>query len=132
MPKAVGEFEITSMSEEPYHESPEGVKLTRARGTQRFSGDLEGEGSVEWLMCYLPDGSATFSGLQRIEGTLAGRSGTFVMTAAGTHDGERSKADWIVIHDSGAAQLAGISGDGSFLAPSGPTANYELDYEVPG
>ena len=50
MTTVTGTFEITGMSEETYRELGAAGKLTRARGTQRFEGDLEGEGSVEWLM----------------------------------------------------------------------------------
>ena len=129
MATAAGTFEITFGAEDAYQEA-DGVKLTRANGTQRFSGDIQGQGSVEWLMCYLPDGSASFAGLQRIDGSVGGRSGTFVMQASGSHDGSRSKATWSVIAGSGTNGLAGIRGEGSFDAPGGATANYNLGYAL--
>lgn len=127
---ASGTFEITSGSEDAYHEAEAGVKLTRASGTQRFSGDIEGEGSVEWLMCYLPDRSATFVGLQQVEGSIDGHAGSFVMEAVGVHDGKQSKATWTVVVGSGTGDLAGISGEGSFHAPGGPQATYNLEYRL--
>lgn len=66
MANATGKFDITSMGEDTYQEFQGGGKLTRANGTQRFTGDIEGEGSVEWLMCYLPNRTARFVGLQRV------------------------------------------------------------------
>jgi hypothetical protein len=130
MTNATGTFEITSGSEDAYDETQDGVKLTRASGTQRFAGDIEGDGSVEWLMCYLPDTSATFVGLQRIDGSVGGHAGSFVMQAVGMHDGKQSKASWSVVTGSGTGELAGISGEGSFHAPSGPQATYNLEYRL--
>jgi uncharacterized protein DUF3224 len=130
MSDAAGTFQIISGSEDPYQETEHGVKLTRASGTQRFAGAIEGDGSVEWLMCYLPDASATFVGLQRIEGSVDGHAGSFVMHAIGVHDGTQSKASWSVIPDSGTGELAGIRGEGSFHAPGGPEATYNLEYRL--
>jgi single-stranded DNA-binding protein len=130
MSNATGTFEVTSGSEDPYHEVEGGVKLTRAIGTQRFVGEIQGEGAVDWLMCYLPDKTATFVGLQRVEGSVGGRSGSFVMESVGVHDGKRSTATWSIVAGSGTGELAGINGRGSFDAPSGPSATYELEYRL--
>jgi hypothetical protein len=130
MPTASGTFDITGGSEDAYREGDGEVRLTRARGEQRFSGDIQGDGSVEWLMCYEPSGDARFVGLQRIEGRLGERRGSLVIEASGNHHGGRSKGSWRVIPGSGTGQLAGISGEGGFEAPGGPTASYRLDYEI--
>src|SRR2546422_10086072 len=60
--KASGTFRITSMEEDAYESLDAGGKLTRARGDQEFSGDIEGQGHVEWLMCYRKDGSGRLVG----------------------------------------------------------------------
>ena len=130
MANATGKFEITSMGEDTYQELEGDAKLTRANGAQRFSGDIEGEGSVEWLMCYSADGGATYVGLQRIVGSIGDRSGSFVIQAAGGFDGARSKGTWNVIEGSGTADLAYITGEGGFEAPGGPTASYHLEYRL--
>ena len=49
---ASGTFKVSSMEEDTYKALAGGGKLTRARGGQQFSGDIQGEGHVEWLMCY--------------------------------------------------------------------------------
>jgi len=76
-------FKIESWDEQPYAELENGGKLTKASVTQALSGDVEGEGSVEWLMCYRDDGTADFVGLQRIVGRLGDRTGSFVVLQAG-------------------------------------------------
>jgi hypothetical protein len=54
MTKATGSFEVTSMTEDPYEELDGGIKLTHASGAQRFSGDIDGDGAVQWLLLYRP------------------------------------------------------------------------------
>lgn len=130
MKNAEGTFEITSMGEDAYETSEDGAKLTRANGTQQFAGDIKGEGSVEWLMSYRPEGSARFLGMQRIVGMLGDREGSFLVEAVGDFDGSSSKGSWTVIEGSGTGDLAGLKGDGGFEASSGPNAVYFLNYEL--
>src|SRR5947208_6315644 len=79
---ASGTFRITSMEEDAYESLDAGGKLTRARGDQEFSGDIEGQGHVEWLMCYRKDGSARFVGHQLMRCSIGGRAGMFVIEAS--------------------------------------------------
>ena len=130
MPDATGTFEVTPGSEDTLHAPEDGPKLTHATGTQSFSGQIQGEGSVDWLMCYLPDMSAKLVGVQRIDGSVDGRTGTFVMTAVGSHDGTGSTASWTIVDGSGTAELSGITGEGSFHAAGGSTVEYVLTYRL--
>ena len=91
--RASSSFKIKGWDEAPYAEIEGGGKLTKASVTAEFSGDIAGESSVEWLMCYRPDQTADFVGLQRIVGTLGGRSGSFVLAhPAGTFTAPRRGA----------------------------------------
>ena len=128
---ATGTFEVKPDDEHAYHEATGQPRLTHASGTQRFSGDIEGEGSIEWLMCYLPDKSARFVGLQRIDGSVQGRRGTFVIEAVGLHNGTGSEARWRVIDGTGTGDLEGITGQGGFDSGGGRTVSYHLDYRLP-
>jgi hypothetical protein len=129
MPTATGTFEITGMHEDPWHQGEDGPRLTRAGGSQRFSGDLEGEGVVEWLACYA-NGGARLVGLQRIDGRVGERSGSFVIEATSDHDGKQSSGAWRILDGTGSGELAGISGTGRFEASGGRTVSYRLDYEL--
>lgn len=130
MAKAKGSFQITSFNEDTYEDRGEGAKLTHASGDQAFSGDIEGEGQVHWLMSYRPDKTATYVGLQRIRGSIGGRNGSFIIEATGDFDGAASRGDWSVIPSSGTDDLKGITGTGTFEAPGGPKATYALNYEL--
>jgi hypothetical protein len=125
--QATGTFRVSSMEEDTYQPLEQGGKLTRARGDQAFSGDIQGDGHVEWLMCYRADGSARFIGHQLMSCSVEGRRGTFVIEATGEFSGKTSKGDWEIIPGSGTGELAGIRGDGGFEAEHGPDATYQLN-----
>ncbi|MGH2826559.1 MAG: DUF3224 domain-containing protein [Actinomycetota bacterium] len=126
---ATGEFNVTGWNEEPFVERERG-NLTRASVKQELSGGIEGTTTIEWLLAYREDKTADFVGIQEIEGELDGRSGSFVISSAGTFDGERATGRWAIVAGSGAGELAGISGDGEFDAPHGAQATYRLSYEL--
>ncbi|HEY5486730.1 MAG TPA: DUF3224 domain-containing protein [Candidatus Limnocylindrales bacterium] len=130
MNKAIGKFTVTGGSEQIVLEVPRELKLTRVSGTQRFEGAIQGGGSVEWVFGYRPDRSAVFTGLQRIEGSIDGRSGNLVLESTGEHDGKSSKGRWRIVTGSGTGELVGIEGEGGFDASGGPEATYELDYSL--
>jgi hypothetical protein len=130
--RATGTFKIQGWDEEPYAEIEGGRKLTKASVKQAFAGDLEGEGSVEWLMCYRPDETAAFVGLQRIVGQIDGRSGSFVLLQTeGTFDGKEATGRLSVVPGAGTGELEGLRGRGEFSAPHGgePSISLEYDFE---
>jgi hypothetical protein len=124
-----GTFELASWDEQTVQELEGERKLTRAVVTQTFTGDLQGAGAVEWLMCYSEDGTARFVGMQRVDGAVDGRSGSVVLETTGEFDGSTATGTWTVIPGSATGGLSGISGEGRFEAPHGPTATYTMDVE---
>jgi hypothetical protein len=125
---AKGNFEIANWDEQTVLELGPGAKLTEAKVKQKFTGDLGGEGSVTWLMCYVNEKSARFVGMQHVVGTLGDRTGSFVMETSGDFDGSLARAHWSIVPGSGSGGLSGIEGEGSFEAPHGPKATYTIDY----
>ncbi|MBV9416064.1 MAG: DUF3224 domain-containing protein, partial [Solirubrobacterales bacterium] len=94
-----GAFKVASWNEDAYDER-DGHRLTRASVTQQFAGDIAGEGAAQWLMAYRPDGTARFVGLQLIDGTMAGRHGTFVLETIGDFDGRVARWEANVVDGS--------------------------------
>src|SRR3954453_13866765 len=127
---ATGSFKIQSWDEQPQAEFDGGTKLTRASVTQGFSGDLEGSAATESVSFYRADRTADIVGLQRFEGTLAGRRGSFVLQSVATFDGTTAKGTVLVVPDSGTGELSGLSGRGEWSAVSGPDGELTLDYEL--
>jgi hypothetical protein len=130
MTAAQGSFELASWKEETYEELGSGAKLTRAEVTQTFAGDIAGEGSVHWLMAYRPDGTARFLGLQRVAGHIGERAGTFVLETTGEFDGKTARWTADVVAGTATGELEGLTGHGTFGAPKGPKATFELDYHL--
>lgn len=121
---------ITVHKYEPVaYESPaEGPVLTKIHVEEAFSGDIEGAGVVEFLQAADADGAASFVGIERITGTVAGQEGTFLLQDAGTVTGSVVEGQWFVIPGSGTGALAGLRGDGGFRANLGENAEVYLDY----
>ena len=76
-------FAIANWDEKPLSETPNQPKMTRADVAKTYTGEIEGEGQVHYLMMYRTDGTASFVGLERIIGRLAGKSGSFVLQRTG-------------------------------------------------
>jgi hypothetical protein len=119
-------FEVTRWNEEPFDERNDAAELTRARVTKSYSGEIEGDSVTEWLMAYAEDGSATFVGLERINGTVAGRSGTLVVQHLGTYQDGAATAELAAVAGWGGGELAGVTGTGDFRADPAGTVRLEL------
>jgi len=130
MKTANARFAIKAWDEKPYGEGLGLPKLTRATVTKTFTGDLEGEGQVEYLMVYRGDSSATFVGLERVVGRLAGRTGSFVLQRTGVFQGGRAKEAYTVVPGSATGDLQGLRGDGSSAVGHGAEHPFTLNYEL--
>lgn len=126
---ASARFAIKSWDEKPYSEGEDLPKLTRASVAKTYTGDIEGEGQVEYLMMYRGDGSATFVGLERIVGRIAGRTGSFVLQRTGVFEGGQAKESYFVIPGSATGELNGLLGDGTSAVGHGMEHPFSLDYE---
>ena len=124
------QFAITTWDEKPYNEGADLPKPTRASVSKTFTGDLEGEGHVEYLMMYRSDGSATFVGLERITGRLGGKAGTFVLQRTGVFESGQAKESYSVVAGSGTGALRGLRGDGTSAVGHGNEHPFALAYEL--
>ena len=127
---AKARFAIKSWDEKPYSEGPDLPKLTKATVAKTFSGDIEGEGHVEYLMMYRPDGSASFVGLERISGRIGGKSGSFVLQRSGAFEDGLAKESYTVITGSATGDLRGLRGEGATSVGHGMEHPFELTYEL--
>jgi hypothetical protein len=126
---ASGRFAIKAWDEKPYSEGPDLPKLTRASVTKTFTGDLEGEGHVEYLMMYRADGSAAFVGFERVVARVAGKAGTFVLQRVGTFEGGQAKETYSVVAGSATGELRGLRGEGTSAVGHGNEHPFVLNYD---
>jgi Protein of unknown function (DUF3224) len=127
---AKGGFEIGDWKENPVG-APAGPKMTRATVTQKFTGDIKGKGTTEYVMVYRPDKTADYSGVQVISGTVGTRKGSFALLLRGKYDGKAAVTKWEVVPGAAKGDLAGLTGRGEFSAPMGSKGKYTLTYELP-
>jgi Protein of unknown function (DUF3224). len=120
------------------------VKLTPAAGgnaaaaglgrmaiDKEFHGDLEATSSGEMLAAGTAvQGSAGYVAMERVSGTLKGRSGTFVLQHSGTMTRGAPALVVSVVPDSGTGELAGLSGQMEIIIADG-RHSYRFDYSRP-
>jgi len=123
---ASGGFTIKAWDEQPWAELDRAPKLTHARVTTSYGGDLDGEGTSGLLMVYDQD-DATYAGYERVVGSLEGRSGSFVLRLDGGFQDGAARTTWTVVEGSGTGDLAGLRGEGGYVARQGAA---EVPYEL--
>ena len=127
---ATGTFTIKGWDEQPWAEHDQAAKLTHARVTTSYQGDLEGEGTSGLLMVYDQD-DAAYSGYERFVGSLEGRQGSFVLRLGGGFEGGTARTTWTVVEGSATGDLAGLQGEGGYQAGHGePQVAWELRWSL--
>jgi len=83
-------------------------------------------------MAYRPDGTARFVGLQRVEADIDGIHGGLVLETVGDFDGQVARWTATIIDGAVDGDLAKATGQGTFEAPMGSEASFELDVDLRG
>jgi uncharacterized protein DUF3224 len=125
---ATGTIEVRSHQRQPYEEREDGPDLVEIHVSESFVGDIEGDGAVRFLQALHKDGSADMCGIERIDGTLAGRAGSFLLQDEASRKGTTVAGRWWVVPGSATGELAGLRGEGGFRAEQGRGATWTLEY----
>ena len=123
-------FIIKSWDEKPYSEGPDLPRLTRASVAKTYTGDIEGEGQVEYLMMYRADGSAAFVGIERVVGRLLDKTGTFVLQRVGVFESGQARESYSVLPGSATGELSGLRGEGTSTLGHGTEYPFTMSYEL--
>jgi Protein of unknown function (DUF3224) len=108
MPTAQGTFDVKMNPEPPYYEGA-GVTLARATFNKTFHGELSGTSLVQFLSVRAGE-HAAYVALERIEGTLGGMAGSFVVTHKALASVEAKSLVIEIVPGTGTGALAGIAG----------------------
>ena len=128
--RATGTFDVAV---EPLGtpDKAEGATLGRMSLSKQLQGDLTGTSKGEMLTAMTDTkGSAGYVAIERVIGTLQGRSGTFVLQHIGTMTQGAQQMTIKVVPDSGTGQLIGLSGTMTISIVDGKHF-YEFDYVLP-
>jgi hypothetical protein len=129
MEQAKGSFDVRVVPQgEP--EKTDGATMGRMSIDKQFHGDLEASSKGEMLSAMSNvKGSAGYVAMERVTGTLKGRSGSFVLQHNATMTRGKPELNIIVVPDSGTGQLTGLSGSMKINIVEGKHF-YEFDYTL--
>ena len=127
---ANGSFDVKIAPLDPafkFDENP----MTRFSIDKQFRGGLEAASKGEMLAGGDPKkGSGGYVAIERVSGTLDGRTGTFLLQHNGTMQSGNYKMDIIVVPGSGSDQLAGLDGKMEIIIKDGKHS-YDFAYTLP-
>ena len=128
--QAKGTFEV-KRSAEPGCDLGDGVEAGHFRFDKTFTGSLEATSVVHMLAVGSPaTGSAGYVAVERVKGTLDGRSGTFFCQHYGVMDRGEASLTLAVVPDSGTDDLVGLTGRMAIDIRDGQHF-YTFDYMLP-
>jgi Protein of unknown function (DUF3224) len=127
---ASGTFEV-KLNPQPPDDKAEGSTLGRMSIDKQFHGDLEGTAIGQMLTAGTDvKGSAGYVAIERVTGTLNGRSGSFVLQHSGTLTRGAAQQSITVVPDSGTRQLVGLVGKITVTIAAGKHS-YDFEYTLP-
>jgi len=127
---ASGTFEVKLVPQPP-EDKAGGSTLGRMSIDKQFHGDLEATSKGQMLTAGTDvKGSAGYVAIERITGTLQGRTGSFVLQHSGTLTRGAPQQSITVVPDSGAGQLVGLTGKMTINIADGKHS-YDFDYTFP-
>ena len=126
--RATGPFEV-KMAPLGTHADP--PVLSRMSLDKVYRGDLQGTAVGEMLAAMTPtEGSAGYVAIEKVTGTLAGRTGTFMLQHNGLMNRGAPSLVINVVPDSGTDGLTGLSGTMMIIIEGG-AHTYQFDYTLP-
>jgi len=108
--QASGTFEV-KLNPLPVENQADGSSLGRMSIDKQFHGDLEAASKGQMLTAGTDiKGSAAYVAIERVSGTLQGRSGSFVLQHNGILTRGAAQQSISVVPDSASGELLGLSG----------------------
>lgn len=127
---ATGTFEVKVNPLELHHKI-EGDTRGRMSIDKQIHGDLEATTQGEMLTAMTSvKGSAGYVAIERVTGTLRGRSGTFIFQHTGTMTRGEPQLSVTVVPDSGTGELTGLTGKMTITIVDGKHL-YDFEYTLP-
>jgi hypothetical protein len=128
--RASGTFDVV-LTPLPFDDKAEDGISTRMSLAKQFRGDLEGTSKGQMLAAGTTvEGSGAYVAIERINGTVRGRSGTFVLQHSGWMTKAGMHMNITVVPDSGTGQLTGLSGTMT-IKIVGDKHFYDFEYTLP-
>ncbi len=105
-------------------------KLGRMSINKEITGDLVATTSGQMISAMTDtEGSAGYVAIERVDGALKGRAGSFVLQHTGLSNRGRQSLSIVVVPDSGTGELSGLEGEFRVITGSGGHS-YEFTYRL--
>ena len=128
---AKGTFDV-KISPQPPQDNVGDPTVGRMSIDKQFHGDLEATSKGQMLATTTEvQGSAGYVAIERVNGKLHGRSGTFALQHTGTMTRGEAQLTITVVPDSGTGQLAGLAGKMTIDIAADGKHSYAFEYTVP-
>ena len=128
---ASGTFDVKVNVQKADNKEAESAKLGRMSLDKQFHGELEATSAGEMLSVGTEvKGSAGYVAIERVNGILHGRAGTFALQHSGTMTRGEPQLSVTVVPDSGTGELVGIAGKMTIKIAEGKHF-YEFEYTLP-
>ena len=110
----------------------EGSKIGRMSIDKSITGDLVATTAGQMLSAMTDvKGSVGYVAIEKVDGTLAGKKGTFVLQHTGTMNKGTPSLSVTVVPDSGTGELVGLAGEFNIIIIAGGKHSYEFKYTLP-
>ncbi len=127
--KVSGEFQVKLQPMDFYAKGADGINFGRMSIDKIFLGALDATSKGEMLSAMTTTkGSAGYVALEQVSGSLAGKTGSFVLQHFGTMNRGKDHLVIEVVPDSGSGELSGISGEMLIKVENGKHL-YEFEYK---
>ena len=130
--RATGTFDV-KLTPQSTDTTGDGSPLGRLTIDKQFRGDLEGTSKGEMLTAGSPTikNSAGYVAVERVNGTLHGKKGTFALQHMGVMTRGEGKLTITVVPDSGTGDLTGLTGTMTIDISNGKHS-YTFEYTLAG
>lgn len=128
---ATAMFTIESFQRADPYFSEGPVAFARASIRKRFTGEIEGTGTVEMMSTTGSSGPAAYVALEHLAVALHGRVGSFALLHRGIATATGREGSWEIVPGTGQGDLVGITGRGEITIAADGTHTLVLEYEVP-
>jgi len=126
---AVGPFDVKISHQDDNSGDP---LLNRMTLDKQYHGELEATGNGQMLTAGTEvKGSGAYVAIEKVTGTLKGRSGSFILQHAGTMAQNVPQLSVVVVPDSGTGELKGMAGKMTINIAADGKHSYDLEYTLP-
>jgi Protein of unknown function (DUF3224) len=126
---ATGPFDVKLDALQTYNQAD--PSMGRRSIDKRFHGELDATSKGEMLSVGTARDNGGYVAIERVTGTLAGRSGSFALQHNATMTAGVPYLNIVVVPGSGTGELSGLSGSMNIDIAPGGAHSYRFDYSLP-